>query len=258
MVDSSIHCQQARLQCFSNSHVVSAIRLLLRIRYHGPGLVKISGKGVETVERRVAAGTSYLPITPSTATTEALKQKGRVRVSVAVQFTPDGSRAYVTRSDDGDRTLVALDPATGAVLGSIPIEANGGRLRFSPDGGRAYLTVGGPDGAVTVIDTNDGRVVATIDDLARTKYASQARFTPDGRYAYFLTGDRADEQRLVFVSTVDDTVTTVGIAVEGRPSFSDDGRYMYVDDWRRGRIVIIDLGDGLSGEADGGDAESAA
>lgn len=70
-------------------HVQKGGTAKLRIRYNGPGLIELSGKRVETVSRRTQAGVAYLPIVPNEALTTMLSERGRVHVTVMVQFTPD-------------------------------------------------------------------------------------------------------------------------------------------------------------------------
>jgi predicted outer membrane repeat protein len=70
-------------------HVREGGTAKLRIRFNGPGLIQLSGKRVASVARRTKAGVAYLPITPNEATATLLAERGRVHVTVMVQFTPD-------------------------------------------------------------------------------------------------------------------------------------------------------------------------
>ncbi|MFI5364660.1 MAG: cytochrome D1 domain-containing protein [Candidatus Binatia bacterium] len=109
----------------------------------------------------------------------------------------------------------------------------GARLAISPDGTLAYL--GSPDrDMVSVLDTRTNRVVATIPVPA----PASITFTPDGRFAYVVSG-----QYCSTLAVIDTSTHTVRKTLPlGRESsaltFSHDGMVAYVSGGDDGDLVF--------------------
>ena len=121
-------------------------------------------------------------------------------------LTPDGTRAYVVHVNDEYGTagiVTALDMATGATT-TIAVGDRPYTPIVSPDGRRVYVT-NYFSGTVSVIDTADDTVVATVRGYA------EARLTPDGRFVYARS--TVDERAgITFISTTDDLVTFIPVS----------------------------------------------
>ena len=52
--------------------------------------------------------------------------------------TPDGTRAYVT--DSNDDTVSVINTATNTVIATIPVGTSPGDVAVNPDGTRVYVT----------------------------------------------------------------------------------------------------------------------
>ena len=76
----------------------------------------------------------------------------------AVAFTPDGTKAYVTNSDDG--TVSVIDTTTLSVTSTVPVGAWPAALAMTPDGTKVYVT-NSDDGTVSVVDTATDTVSAS-------------------------------------------------------------------------------------------------
>jgi YVTN family beta-propeller protein len=141
-----------------------------------------------------------------------------------VAVTPDGRRAYVTRSDTNTVRVVDLESNT-AVGKPIPVDKRPADVAVAPDGRRVYVS-NSESGTVSVIDT------ATNTTIGQPIPVGQAPkgvvVSPDGHRVY--VADSGSNQ----VSVIDtDTNTNVGkpIPVANRPgglAISPDGRRLYV------------------------------
>ena len=152
-------------------------------------------------------------------------------------LTPDGTRAYVVHVNDEYGTagiVTALDTATGATT-TIAVGDRPDTPIVSPDGRRVYVT-NYFSGTVSVIDTADDTVVATVRGYA------EARLTPDGRFVYARStvGERAG---ITFISTTDDLVTFIPVsaAEEGLADaqLSPDGQSFYVISNEDDSVLIV-------------------
>ncbi len=61
----------------------------LKIACNGGGEIKLSGKQLKSVDRRVAAGVVYIPVTPTGSLEKKLMESGKVHVTARVWWTPD-------------------------------------------------------------------------------------------------------------------------------------------------------------------------
>ncbi|MGE5281851.1 MAG: choice-of-anchor Q domain-containing protein [Chloroflexota bacterium] len=61
----------------------------LKLRFTGPGRLKLTGKGVRKVSRRVRAGVVFVPVKPKRALRAVLRSRGWAKVKVKIRFVPD-------------------------------------------------------------------------------------------------------------------------------------------------------------------------
>ena len=136
---------------------------------------------------------------------------------------PDGRRIYATDIDAGE--VLVIDTETGVTTARIPVVASPRSLAIASAGNRLYAA--GFDGGISVVDTETGLVLQTID----TGQASVFRIalSPDGHRLYGT--DRVGASLLVVDldrARLTDTVPalngreTRGLAVSG------DGETIYV------------------------------
>ncbi len=125
-----------------------------------------------------------------------------------VAVAPDGSRVYVTNSDDG--TVSVLDTAAGTVVATVPVGAGPEGVAVTPDGARAFVS-NYDGGTVSVIDTRTDAVTATVPV---GRLPSEVAITPDGTRVYVA------EQGSNAVAVIDvATATVVGSVPVGDGPF---------------------------------------
>jgi YVTN family beta-propeller protein len=77
-------------------------------------------------------------------------------------LTHAASAEEVFVTDQQANNVAVFDPATGALLGSIPVPGHPAGIAMSADGARAYVTSPDDDAALTVIDTVARKVLRRI------------------------------------------------------------------------------------------------
>jgi len=91
-------------------------------------------------------------------------------------------------ANQGDHTLLVVDPATRKAIAKVGVDINGHEVTASPDGKYAYVPIYGNSGVgkpgtdgstVQVIDLASGRAVRIID-LGKPARPHCAKFGPDG------------------------------------------------------------------------------
>ena len=139
----------------------------------------------------------------------------------SVAFSPDGSKAYVTNTDD--RTVSVINVAAGTAGPAIAVGYSPFKVAFSPDGTLAYVANSGA-ATVSVINVADSSVGATI---TVGEFPAGVAFSPDGTEAY-VTSAAANTVSVINVSgsAVTDTIT-VGKGPED-VAVSPDGTDAYV------------------------------
>jgi len=168
---------------------------------------------------------------------------------------PDGRRIYTTDIDAGE--VLVVDRLTGLTTARIAVVASPRSLAVAAAGNRLYVS--GFDGGISVVDTESGRVVQTID----TGQAGVFRIalSPDGRRLYGT--DRVSASLLV-VDLERGRLTDVVPALGGRETrglaVSQDGETIYVTNQDSNDLLVFDatslniegaykLGDGPRGIA---------
>jgi YVTN family beta-propeller protein len=76
-------------------------------------------------------------------------------------ITPDGSKLYVTVTDNGTNTVSVIDTATNSVVGTIAVGSRPSGIAITPDGTKVYVVNAG-DNTVSVIDTATNTVIAVL------------------------------------------------------------------------------------------------
>ena len=79
----------------------------------------------------------------------------------AVAVHPDGTRIYTTRVSGSTTAVLVLDPATLAVIATIPVAASPIDIEVSRDGSTAYVVCSNGE-ALCVIDTATNTVTSVI------------------------------------------------------------------------------------------------
>ncbi|MCV7282921.1 cadherin-like domain-containing protein [Mycolicibacterium flavescens] len=146
--------------------------------------------------------------------------------SLDVDFTPDGSRAYVTNADSN--TVSVIDTATTAVIATIPVGNDPWKLAVHPSGTRVYVT-NYDDYTVNVIDTATHTVTATIPvGSGAGKGADELAFSPDGTKLYV-----GSSNMLQVIDTATNTVVETRLLFFGPYGIavSPDGDWVYVASW---------------------------
>lgn len=161
---------------------------------------------------------------------------GNVRDLVA---SPDGSRVYLTRTDDDGVDIAVFDTAT-AEFTSIALGGPGATadtIAISPDGTRLF--VGVADNFVSdvvVVDTAAARIVASITIDAPIRGIA---VHPGGSQVYVLSSDPVDGGAVRTVDVASGRVTAVA-QTGGLPtsmSISRDGGRLYVADIEQVAVV---------------------
>ncbi len=155
----------------------------------------------------------------------------------AIDFSPDGERAYVACHDSGNVVVVdaeTLEETTSVDVGFRPFD-----ICVSPDGRFACIS-NMEDGTVSVVDLETVSVLATIE--VGTKPLSIA-IGPDGSRAYVCLREVdglavVDLKDLSVLSTID---------VEGGPwgvGLHPDGVSAYVSCESADQVAVVDLEEG--------------
>ena len=134
-----------------------------------------------------------------------------------VATTPDGTHAYVTNSNDN--TVSVIDTARNEVVATVPVGAFPIGVAVTPDSTlplqhndprhqpHAYVT-NSNDKTVTVIDTANNKVVATIPVGA---FPTGVAITPDGTHPP-EPDDRRHPASAYVTNQLDDTVSVINTA----------------------------------------------
>ena len=116
---------------------------------------------------------------------------------------PDGSRVYISASDDD--AVQVLDTATDTIVNTISVGNDPWGVAVSPDGSRVYVANRLGD-SVSVIDTTTDTVVATVSVGNDPRIPA---VTPDGSRVYVT--NRADDNLSVIDTATNTQITTLPI-----------------------------------------------
>ncbi|MCX2947924.1 hypothetical protein [Lentzea sp. NEAU-D7] len=155
---------------------------------------------------------------------------------IAVEISPDGTRAYVTNA--ADRTVSVISTATRTVTATVTVGTQPEGIAFSPDSRTAYVANAGDHntdwGSVSVIDTTTSTVARTVS-VHPLKSPRAVVVAPDGGKAYAVGSDHL---------AVIDTATGVAHPVHVGGNATDvqitpDGSRLYVADFYNKRVVVV-------------------
>jgi YVTN family beta-propeller protein len=151
-------------------------------------------------------------------------------------------------ANQGNHTLLVIDPATGQTLATVGVDINGHEVTASLDGKSAYVPIysnvgvgkPGTDGStVEVIDIASGRAVRIID-LGKPVRPHCAKFGPDGML--YVSAELAEA-----VDVIDPrTEKVVAQLPTGRPEshmfvISPDGSRIYTANVSTGSVSVVDV-----------------
>ena len=111
-----------------------------------------------------------------------------------VALTPDGTKAYVANTDIGGsgpygNTVSVIDTILNIVTGTITVGRGPRGIAASADGSTVYVA-NNIDGTLSVIDTQQQKVTATININGSNGFVSSApALTPDGSTLYLASGE---------------------------------------------------------------------
>jgi YVTN family beta-propeller protein len=171
-----------------------------------------------------------------------------------VAITPDGTHAFVT--NQFDNTVSVIDTANNKVVATIPVGSFATGVAITPAGTHptepvdrrhptsAYVT-NQLDGTVSVIDTANNTVVATIPVQVDP---SGVAITPDGTRAYVANtagNDQANQfdRTVSMINTARNTVVAtilVGFGPNG-VTVTPNGTGAYVTNSIDGTVSVIDI-----------------
>lgn len=148
---------------------------------------------------------------------------------------------YVATSGTSGR-IVAINPATGAIIQTVALATPLGRIAASPSGTALYALAvglaGATSGSLKVIDTATGQVSASIP-VGRA--ASDVIVSPDAAKVYVANGDDTVGVIDAVTNTVLQTVAvdpTPGPGAE-RLAISADGSAVYVTDKPDNQVWVV-------------------
>jgi YVTN family beta-propeller protein len=149
----------------------------------------------------------------------------------------DGKKLFT--SNIASNTVSILEPGADGYWSQQVVKVGLGPegLDLTPDG-RALWSAHSRDGGISIIDTDSGKVIRTVD--AGTQRSNRVKITPDGRYA--LVSDLAAGNLVVFdahtyreVKRLNLGPSTTGILI------APDGAAAYVAVSGANHVAVIDL-----------------
>jgi YVTN family beta-propeller protein len=95
-----------------------------------------------------------------------------------VNFSPDGSRVYV--SNEADATLDVVDRRSGGIIAEVPLSGHPNNIAVTKDDGRVLVAINGGAGTLDVIDTAALKLAKSLPMKGRLH---NVYVTPDGKFA---------------------------------------------------------------------------
>jgi len=162
----------------------------------------------------------------------------------ALAISADGTRAYVTYSNNGSKVSV-IDTATLAVIATVPLVGDPNpdyvvpagyqiewyqpdAIALSPNGTRAYVIAdqGGFPSKVLVIDTV---TLGIVDSVRVGTDPLNLVASPDGKRVYVAN---LNSNSVSVIDTATNTVaSTIGTRVPEHLAISPDGKKLFVSNW---------------------------
>jgi YVTN family beta-propeller protein len=122
------------------------------------------------------AGTTISIVDP--VANKVVQEIKDIEVPESVQFSPDGSRVYITQGPEN--VLTVLDRKTEKEIKKVPISGHANDLAITRDGKYALVCISETPGALDIIDTTSLEKVKTIPTKSRLH---DIVLTADGKYA---------------------------------------------------------------------------
>jgi YVTN family beta-propeller protein len=122
------------------------------------------------------AGTTISVVDPET--NKVVQEIKNIEVPESVQFSPDGSRLYITQGPEN--VLTVLDRKTEKLVKQVPISGHANDLAVTKDGKYVLICISETPGALDIIDTTSLEKVKTIPTKSRLH---DIVLTGDGKYA---------------------------------------------------------------------------
>jgi YVTN family beta-propeller protein len=154
-------------------------RYLRRLSYVGiPCMLLAMPLVASTVRIYVTnlAGTTISVVDPTT--NKVVQEIKDIEVPESVQFSPDGSRVYITQGPEN--VLTVLDRKTEKLIKKVPISGHANDLAVTRDGKYVLICIAENPGALDIIDTTSLEKVKSIPIKNRLH---DIVLTPDGKYA---------------------------------------------------------------------------
>jgi YVTN family beta-propeller protein len=101
----------------------------------------------------------------------------KVDLPHGVNFSPDGSRIYVTSEED--EVLDVLDRKTGELIKKVPLSGHPNNLVVTKDGGRILICIRNNPGALDIVDANS---LTLKKSISVNGGLHNNALTPDGKY----------------------------------------------------------------------------
>ena len=101
----------------------------------------------------------------------------KVDLPHGVNFSPDGSRIYVTSEDD--EALDVVDRQTGEIIKKVPLSGHPNDVAVTKDGGRILVWSRNNPGALDIVDANSLKLKKSISVNGGLHNDA---LSPDGKY----------------------------------------------------------------------------
>jgi YVTN family beta-propeller protein len=179
-----------------------------------------------------------------------------------LRISPDGNTAFVTyepsatgrpptagaekeaqKDNDENKTpaeVAVIDLGTGTVIRRLVAGLETEGIEFTPDG-KSLAVTNEADNTITVYDLTDGKLVRTVDISAYGNRPRGIKISPNGS-EYAVTMEFSDK---VLILDRDFKLRKT-VATEPGPygvAFDRDGRYLWVDAARGGKLQVFDTTD---------------
>jgi YVTN family beta-propeller protein/autotransporter-associated beta strand protein len=187
-------------------------------------------------------GAASVSVYSANASTGQLTQTTTIALAAGagprgIAFSPDGSRAYIT--EQNANTVVVVNTATNAVVGSVAVGGLPVTVAVSPDGTRAYVT-NNTSNTVSVINTATNTVVATA---ATGAGPIGVVVSPDGKYFYI--GNFTDGTVTQFNAATNTVLGTIASGTQtGGLAISPDGTALYAINFGSNNVAMFSVGAG--------------
>jgi YVTN family beta-propeller protein len=150
------------------------------------------GAGTVRVYITNHAGRTIQVVDP--ATNKVVQVIKDIEAPEAVDFSPDGSRIYITQG--GENVLTVLDRKTGKQIKKVPISGHANDMAATKDGRLVLVCINDDPGALDVIDAAS---LERVKSIPMKRGVHDIDMTPDGKYAVVSSDDRIGK----FIAVVD-------------------------------------------------------